>query len=60
MAVAVPALPLAPAPGRMYVDFEERLDFGRLRQYRLDRAKPPWKMPGWARCWSSTTTTSGT
>src|SRR3984957_6574559 len=38
MAVAVPALPLTPAPGRMYVDFEERLDFGRLRQYRLDRA----------------------
>jgi Xaa-Pro aminopeptidase len=37
--MAVPALPLTPAPGRMYVDFEERLDFGRLRQYRLDRAK---------------------
>src|ERR1700693_1122835 len=37
--MAVPALPLAPAPGRMYVDFEERLDFGRLRQYRLDRAR---------------------
>jgi Xaa-Pro aminopeptidase len=39
MAIAVPALPLAPAPGRMNVDFEERFDFPRLRQYRLDRAK---------------------
>jgi Xaa-Pro aminopeptidase len=36
--MAVPALPLAPAPGRMNVDFEERIDFGRLRHYRLDRA----------------------
>src|SRR6266568_2622387 len=33
-----PALPLAPAPGRMNVDFEERVDFARLRRYRLDRA----------------------
>ena len=32
------ALPLAPAPGRMNVDFEERVDFARLRQYRLGRA----------------------
>ena len=55
-----PALPLAPAPGRMNVDFEERVDFARLRQYRLDRARPRWKQPGSARCWSSTTTTSGT
>ena len=46
MAVAVPALPLAPAPGRMYVDFEERLDFGRLRQYRLDRAKAAMENAG--------------
>jgi len=30
--------PLLPAPGRMAVDFEERVDFHRLRQYRLDRA----------------------
>jgi Xaa-Pro aminopeptidase len=37
--MAVPSLPLAPAPGRMNVDFEERIDFGRLRQYRLDRAR---------------------
>ena len=36
--MAVPSLPLAPAPGRMNVDFEERVDFARLRQYRLDRA----------------------
>src|SRR5487761_31813 len=46
MAVAVPALPLTPAPGRMYVDFEERLDFGRLRQYRLDRAKAAMENAG--------------
>ncbi|MGH9067828.1 MAG: M24 family metallopeptidase [Acidimicrobiales bacterium] len=29
----------APAPGRMGVDFEERVDFARLRQYRLGRAR---------------------
>ena len=46
MAVAVPALPLTPAPGRMYVDFEERLDFGRLRQYRLDRAQAAMENAG--------------
>src|SRR5579884_2409114 len=28
----------APAPGRMNVDFEERVDFARLRAYRLRRA----------------------
>jgi Xaa-Pro aminopeptidase len=28
-----------PAPGSMGVDFEERVDFGRLRAYRLDRAR---------------------
>jgi Xaa-Pro aminopeptidase len=44
--MAVPALPLAPAPGRMNVDFEERLDFGRLRQYRLDRAKAAMEAAG--------------
>jgi len=32
------SLPLAPAPGRMNVDFEERVDVARLRAYRLDRA----------------------
>jgi Xaa-Pro aminopeptidase len=44
--MAIPALPLAPAPGRMNVDFEERLDFGRLRQYRLDRAKSAMEAAG--------------
>ena len=28
-----------PAPGHMGVDYEERLDFDRLRRYRLDRAR---------------------
>ena len=28
-----------PAPGSMNVDFEERVDFGRLRDYRLARAR---------------------
>src|SRR3954465_34911 len=28
-----------PAPGHMGVDYEERVDFGRLRDYRLSRAK---------------------
>ena len=44
--MAVPALPLAPAPGRMNVDFEERLDFGRLRAYRLDRARQAMENAG--------------
>jgi Xaa-Pro aminopeptidase len=30
---------LVPAPGRMGVDFETRVDFGRLRDYRLARAR---------------------
>ena len=34
----VPALPLTPAPGRMGVDFEQRVNFARLREYRLGRA----------------------
>jgi Xaa-Pro aminopeptidase len=34
----VPALPLTPAPGRMNVDFEQRVDFARLREHRLARA----------------------
>ena len=33
------SIAVAPAPGRMGVDFEERVDFGRLREYRLSRAK---------------------
>ena len=35
----VPALPVTPAPGRMNVDFEQRVDFARLRDYRLARAR---------------------
>jgi Xaa-Pro aminopeptidase len=34
-----PSLPLAPSPGRMNVDFEERVDFSRLRNHRLERAR---------------------
>ena len=36
--MAVPSRPVAPAPGRMSVDFEERVDFVRLRKDRLSRA----------------------
>ncbi len=36
--MAVPSRTVAPAPGRMSVDFEERVDFGRLREHRLSRA----------------------
>ena len=35
----VPTNTLTPSPGRMGVDFEERVDFGRLRDYRLGRAR---------------------
>ena len=31
--------PLVPSPGRMGVDFEDRVDFSRLRDYRLGRAR---------------------
>jgi len=44
--MAVPSLPLAPAPGRMNVDFEERIDVGRLRQHRLDRARQAMENAG--------------
>jgi Xaa-Pro aminopeptidase len=44
--MAVPALPLAPAPGRMNVDFEERIDFARLRAHRLDRARQAMQNAG--------------
>jgi hypothetical protein len=37
--MAAPSLPLAPAPGRMNVDYEERVDFARLRGYRLDSSR---------------------
>ena len=36
--MATPPLAIAPAPGRMNVDFEERVNFPRLREYRLRRA----------------------
>ncbi|HYJ76976.1 MAG TPA: Xaa-Pro peptidase family protein [Actinomycetes bacterium] len=36
--LAAPPAPL-PAPGHMGVDYEERVDFARLRDYRLGRAK---------------------
>ena len=36
--MSAPATPL-PAPGHMSVDYEERVDFDRLRRYRLARAK---------------------
>ena len=39
-------LPLAPAPGRMNVDFEERVDFARLRRYRLERAMRAMEQAG--------------
>ena len=35
---ATPPAPL-PAPGHMGVDYEERVDFDRLRDYRIGRAK---------------------
>ncbi|MGD0608347.1 MAG: hypothetical protein ABSA53_32775, partial [Streptosporangiaceae bacterium] len=35
---SAPGAPLR-APGHGGVDFEERVDFGRLRRYRLDRAR---------------------
>jgi Xaa-Pro aminopeptidase len=44
--MAVPALPLAPAPGRTNVDFEARVDFPRLRAYRLDRARQAMENAG--------------
>ena len=36
---AVSAGRVPPSPGRMGVDFEERVDFARLRSYRLERAR---------------------
>ncbi|MGH3401295.1 MAG: M24 family metallopeptidase [Streptosporangiaceae bacterium] len=35
--MTAPTRPLVAAPGHMNVDFEQRLDFARLRQYRLSR-----------------------
>jgi Xaa-Pro aminopeptidase len=44
--MAAPSRPIAPAPGRMNVDFEERVDFARLRAYRLGRAKQAMENAG--------------
>jgi Xaa-Pro aminopeptidase len=44
--MAAASRPIAPAPGRMNVDFEERVDFARLRAYRLDRAKQAMENAG--------------
>ena len=41
----MPARPL-PAPGHMGVDYEQRVDFGRLRSYRLARAKESLEASG--------------
>ncbi len=49
------------APGRMQVDFEERVDFRRLHDYRLARTRATRsRSRAWARCCSSTSTTSAT
>jgi Xaa-Pro aminopeptidase len=39
MSLTTPAGGMPPSPGRMNVDFEERVDFTRLRSYRLGRAR---------------------
>jgi Xaa-Pro dipeptidase len=39
MSLTTPAGGVPPSPGRMNVDFEERVDFTRLRAYRLARAR---------------------
>lgn len=44
--MSVPSLPAAPAPGRMKVDYEERVDFPRLRAYRLERARQAMEQAG--------------
>jgi Xaa-Pro aminopeptidase len=44
--MSVPLLPAAAAPGRMNVDYEERVDFPRLRAYRLHRAKRAMEQAG--------------
>ncbi len=43
---SLPLAPLAPAPGRMNVDYEERVDFARLRACRLDRAMKAMEQAG--------------
>jgi Xaa-Pro dipeptidase len=41
----MPSTPMA-APGHMGVDYEQRVDFGRLREYRLARAKESLEASG--------------
>jgi hypothetical protein len=49
-----------PAPGRTQVDFEERVNFRRLHDYRLARTRAALANSDWARCFVSISTTSGT
>ena len=48
------------APGRMQVDFEERVDFRRLHDYRLARTRNALAARNSARCSASISTTSAT
>ena len=38
--------------GTMAVDWEQRIDFDRLRRERLDRVKNLLKNPKWAHCYA--------
>ena len=60
LSMSTPGRPLA-APGHMGVDYEERVDFDRLRRYR-HRAGPRrrWRPASAGRSCSSTSTTSAT
>jgi hypothetical protein len=46
--------------GHTQVDFEERVNFRRLHDYRLARTRAALANSGWARCCASTSTTSAT
>jgi len=46
------------APGHMQVDFEQRVDFRRLHDYRLAAPAQHWRNPDWGRCFASTSATS--
>jgi hypothetical protein len=48
------------APGHTQVDFEERVNFRRLHDYRLARTRRRWRTPASAPCCASTSTTSAT
>jgi len=48
------------APGRTQVDFEERVNFRRLHDYRLARVRAALAHSGWVRCSHSISTTSAT